>query len=100
LFRPVYRQPATGPEECRAALLGFATAAFRIRDTVERVLGDLASRDIALTIYDEAADNEPIYRSPIQPATDSPTLSAVHHLDVSGRRWRLEFVSLLGENDS
>jgi CHASE1-domain containing sensor protein len=94
LFHPVYRGPAETVADRRRSLAGFVAAAFRIQDLVDRVLGDLARRDVAVTIYDEKAGGPPIYRSPVAPPADKHARTAVHYLDVAGRRWRLELVAL------
>jgi CHASE1-domain containing sensor protein len=94
LFHPVYRGPIKTDAERRQSLLGFVGAAFRTQELVDRVLGDLARRDVALTIYDEEAGGPAIYRSAVQPPAGGDGRTAVHHLDVAGRQWRLEFSAM------
>ncbi len=92
VFRPVYRGPTRTVAERRRSLLGFATAAFRIQDLVDRVLGDLAVNDVAITIYDEASGGPAIYHSPQVAVANGP--QATYSLPVAGRRWQVEFTAL------
>jgi serine/threonine protein kinase/CHASE1-domain containing sensor protein len=94
LFKPVYHGPRGTEAERRESLRGFVTAAFRINDLVDRVLGNLARRDVAITIYDGESGEMPIYRSPIPSSVAEAGLTATQYLEVAGRRWRLEFTAL------
>jgi len=94
VFHPVYRNEAGNVAERREALLGFAVVAFRIADSIDRILGDLANQEVALTIYDLEDPTQPIYRSGNEP-TDQPLFQQSHEVDVAGRRWRLDFATFL-----
>jgi serine/threonine protein kinase len=94
VFQPVYRSRTvpTDQDRRREELLGFAVAAFRIRDLVDRVLGELADEEVGLTIYDQENPEQPIYRSAIQSSME-PFYQQSEELEIAGRRWRLEFVT-------
>ena len=94
VFYPVYRTETNNESERREALLGFAVAAFRITDSIDRILGDLADREVALTIYDLEDPTQPIYSSTNQPPSQ-PLFQQSHEVNVAGRRWRLDFATFL-----
>lgn len=96
VFHPVYRTQANSESERRESLLGFAVAAFRITDSIDRILGDLTNQEVSLTIYDLENPNQPIYRSTNQPPTQ-PLFQQSHEANIAGRRWRLDFATFKEE---
>lgn len=94
VFQPVYRSRTvpTDPDRRRQELFGFAVAAFRIRDLVDRVLGELADEEVGLTLYDQENPDQPIYRSAAQ-FPPNPFYQESQELEIAGRRWRLDFVT-------
>jgi CHASE1-domain containing sensor protein len=91
LFQPVYTGSPTSVEERRLAFRGCAVAVFRTEDLVNRVLGELSQGEIALDIFDDET-GPAIYQSSRRPP-GLGELRLVRHLEVAGRRWRLEFAA-------
>jgi signal transduction histidine kinase/CheY-like chemotaxis protein len=88
VFNPLYRGPVTTPADRREALLGFATAVFRIGDLVELSLGGMEENGVALSIQDQT-NGETIYHQQAVRLAGRPSWEST--LDVAGRLWTLRF---------
>jgi signal transduction histidine kinase/CheY-like chemotaxis protein len=88
VFRPVYRQPAATVEERRAALVGFATAVFRIGDLIEMSLRPGPGNPVALTVFDRDNGSK-LYRQDGRRQLGLPVWQTP--LDVAGRHWTLRY---------
>lgn len=92
VFHPIYRNEADSVDQRREGLIGFAVVAFRIVDSIDRILGDLANQEVALAIYDLEDLTRPIYRSDNQ-MSGTPLFQQSFEVDVAGRRWKLDFAT-------
>lgn len=88
VFEPVYRGAPMNQEERRLALLGFATAVFRIGDLVEMSLRFAGDNGVALALQDKA-DGSLLYRQKAERLVDGPSWQT--DVDVAGRHWTLTF---------
>ena len=91
MFLPVYRGsaiPAT-MEERRAKLVGFVYGSFRVRDLVERTVGDPTG--IRLRLVDITSQDEPaVLFEPDTTTRSAPHLERTELIVVRSRAWRLE----------
>jgi CHASE1-domain containing sensor protein len=88
VFEPVYRgEPKTAAER-REALLGFATAVFRIGDLIEMSLRFAGDNGVALSLHDKA-DGSLLYQQAGNRLDGGPFWQT--DVDVAGRHWTLLF---------
>ncbi len=88
VFEPVYSREVRTTEERREALMGFATAVFRIGDLIELTLRPIREKAVALSVFDES-DGQLLYRQPVAREPGAPHWTT--SLDVAGRHWTLHF---------
>lgn len=88
VFEPVYRGQPKTPEERREALLGLATAVFRIGDLIEMSLRFAGDNGVALSLRDKA-DGSVLYQQSGERLDGGPVWQT--DVDVAGRHWTLLF---------
>jgi signal transduction histidine kinase len=88
VFEPVYRGEPKTVEERRDALLGFATAVFRIGDLIEMSLRFAGDNGVALSLHDKA-DGSLLYQQTGKRLEGGPVWQT--DVDVAGRHWTLLF---------
>ena len=88
VFEPVYHSEPKTVEERRAALIGFATAVFRIGDLVEMSLRFAGDNGVALSLHDKA-DGSQLYQQVGERLPGAPAWQT--DVDVAGRHWTLHF---------
>jgi PAS domain S-box-containing protein len=97
MFLPVYRggaAPAT-VESRRAAIVGFVYSSFRVRDLVERTVGDPTG--VRLRLVDITNRDAPaVLFEPDTAARAAPHLERAELIIVRTRTWRLEASALPG----
>ena len=97
MFLPVYRgstAPATMKER-RARLVGFVYGSFRVRDLVERTVGDPTG--IRLRLVDVSSqETQTVLFEPETTARSAPHLKRAEPIIVRSRTWRLEANALPG----
>lgn len=84
---PLYRGPHASVAERRANLVGFASAAFRIRDMVEQARQPVAGEEVAVAIFDHA--ERMLYGTPGFASRRREESAPGAALDFAGGSWNV-----------
>jgi PAS domain S-box-containing protein len=96
LYNPVYQTASTpaGIEQRRASIVGVVAEVFHIQDLIEIELPEIKQEMIAVRLVDVTEGAEPqllFINHDKDTLTPKHDLTESHHIDMGGRRWRLDY---------